>query len=536
MQSRSPIKQQAGTSQADTDAVEGSAAELQERIAALTERVNLLENLLDHTPIIVAAKDQEGRFTYCNRAFCQYVGAEPNELIGTNEFYFAPPEIAESLVEWEEDIIRTGIPATREEFAMRQDGSKPIRTQTHKFPMNGEQMGGSVLGIMVTDVSDLKDAQLSLRESELKYRTLVENTGTGFLIATEEGTVVDANEKFAKMLGYNTPAEVIGSNTREWVLPDDLAKRDGVVAEAFGGRHGHLVAQYFHKDGHAITVEVHGCSLIQSGERFIFGLVRDISDRVKARQDLERYRQQLEQLVDERTRELRMVNEELQAFSYSVSHDLRAPLRSIAGFSQILLEDYRDLLDEPGRDYFDRIIAGSQRMEQLIEQMLAMSATSTHQLDLKQIDLSEMVAELLTEVAQAHEISKIEVEIEPGLTAAGDAILLRTALANMVSNAVKFSSAKSNVRIKFGRLDSETDPRQPFYIQDNGQGFDPEYVDKIFQPFQRLHGSEVVEGSGIGLTNVARIVNRHGGEVWAKSEPGNGATFYFTLGGKGNGP
>lgn len=225
--------------------------------------------------------------------------------------------------------------------------------------------------------------------------------------------------------------------------------------------------------------------------------------------------------------ELHATNQELEAFAYSVSHDLRAPLRTMDGFCQALLEDYAEVLDPVGRDYLGRVRAGSQRMAQLIDELLELSRVTRADLDQRQVDLSAMawsVANSLRESAPAREV---DFAIDAGITAHGDSRLLRVLLENLIGNAWKFTSKHSRAKIAFGT--SVEGGRKTYYVRDDGAGFDMNYADKLFKPFQRLHGLDEFEGTGIGLATVARIVARHGGMVWARSRVEAGTTVYFTL-------
>jgi signal transduction histidine kinase len=239
--------------------------------------------------------------------------------------------------------------------------------------------------------------------------------------------------------------------------------------------------------------------------------------------------QELEARVEERTRDLSNALSELEAFSYSVSHDLRAPLRGIDGFSQALLEDYAGSLDETGVQYLERIRGGARRMGDLIEDLLKLSRLSQGELLLDEVDLGAMAEAILSELAAKDRDRNVEVTIEPELTAVADPRLLRVALQNLISNAWKFTSRGERARIEIGA--KEHGGETVFYVRDNGTGFDMQYADKLFAPFQRLHSPNQFEGSGIGLATVQRVLRRHGGRIWAESEEGEGATFYFTLGG-----
>ena len=234
------------------------------------------------------------------------------------------------------------------------------------------------------------------------------------------------------------------------------------------------------------------------------------------------------QELEEANHELEATNRELEAFSYSVSHDLRAPLRSIDGFSQILLEDYSDELDEEGKSYLGRVRAASQRMGRLIDDLLGLSRVTRGALRREPVDLSFEAREIITELCKREPERRVEAQVSDGLVAHGDTRLLRIALENLISNAWKFTEKEPEARIEFGitRLAGTS----AYYVSDNGAGFDMAYADKLFGAFQRLHGAEEFEGTGIGLATVQRVVHRHGGRVWAEGEVGHGATFYFTLG------
>ena len=235
----------------------------------------------------------------------------------------------------------------------------------------------------------------------------------------------------------------------------------------------------------------------------------------------------LEQRVIERTRQLEATNKELEAFAYSVSHDLRAPLRSIDGFSQVVLEDYADKLDAEGKDYLQRLRAASQRMGHLIDDMLKLSRVTRSSMQQEPVDLSALGRTIAAELQQRQPERRIEFVIADELTANGDARLLEAALENLLENAWKFTGKHAHARIEFGYM--EVDGKGAYFVRDDGIGFDMAYTDKLFGAFQRLHSSDEFEGTGIGLATVQRIIHRHGGEVWGESAVEQGATFYFTL-------
>jgi light-regulated signal transduction histidine kinase (bacteriophytochrome) len=231
--------------------------------------------------------------------------------------------------------------------------------------------------------------------------------------------------------------------------------------------------------------------------------------------------------LEQRNTELAAVNKELEAFSYSVSHDLRAPLRSMDGFSQALLEDYTDKLDKQGKNYLHRVRTAAQRMAELIDDLLALSRVTRREMRHGVVNLSALAGIVATELQQGQSERQVEFVIAEGLTVNGDETLLRLVLENLLGNAWKFTSKQPKARIEFGVI--QYDGRPAYYIRDDGIGFDMAYVSKLFMPFQRLHSAGEFPGTGIGLATVQRIINRHGGRVWAEGTVKRGATFYFTL-------
>jgi signal transduction histidine kinase len=235
----------------------------------------------------------------------------------------------------------------------------------------------------------------------------------------------------------------------------------------------------------------------------------------------------LERRVDQRTRELESSNKELEAFSYSVSHDLRAPLRTIDGFSLALQEDFSGSLDEQGRDYISRVRNGVQRMGTLIDALLQLSRVTRSEIQRERIDLSQLAALVFNEISTGDPERTLKWNAQPGVMADADPRLIRIALENLIGNAWKFTAKTPDAVIAFGS--SLRDGQTVYFIRDNGAGFDMQYVDRLFTAFQRLHGEREFKGSGIGLATVSRVIHRHHGSIWAEGSTGQGATFYFTL-------
>ncbi|BAY66250.1 GAF sensor signal transduction histidine kinase [Calothrix brevissima NIES-22] len=257
-------------------------------------------------------------------------------------------------------------------------------------------------------------------------------------------------------------------------------------------------------------------------------LLVDVQAEVQERQQAEQAVISLNQGLQRAIVELQAVNKELEAFSYSVSHDLRAPLRSIDGFSQALLEDYQDQIDDTGKDYLQRIRSATQRMGQLIDDLLNLSRLMRSDMQLETVDLSLLARRIGTELQESHPERQVELIVQPGLTAQGDSRLLQMLLTNLLDNAWKFTSKHDRAKIEFGAIIPETGI-PVYFVRDDGAGFNMAYTNKLFSPFQRLHRVDEFPGTGIGLAIVQRIVHRHGGRVWAEGLVEQGATFYLTL-------
>jgi light-regulated signal transduction histidine kinase (bacteriophytochrome)/HAMP domain-containing protein len=263
-------------------------------------------------------------------------------------------------------------------------------------------------------------------------------------------------------------------------------------------------------------------------------LHREITRHMQAQKKIQILNEELEQRVNERTAQLKAANRELEAFTYSVSHDLRAPLRSIDGFSQALLDDYGKLLDVEGCEFLHRVRRASQRMAQLIDDLLKLSKITRGEMVREPVDLSHLARDVVEELQQVEPDRLVELIIQPGIQAEGDVRLLRLALENLFGNAWKFTSRCEQTFIEFGIVSGrESQPdrsdRPVYFVRDNGAGFDPAYSDKLFGVFQRLHLPSEFPGTGIGLATVQRIIHRHRGQIWAEGAVDEGATFFFTL-------
>lgn len=499
--------------------------------------------LLNATTESLLLIDPSGIVLAANQTAAKRLGKSVDELMGKCVYDSLPPSVAASRRLHVERVVETGKPARFE------DSRYGRYFDSYLYPIFDRLGNVARLAIFEHEISDRIRAENELRQSEARFRKIFEEARLGMALIGESGEFLKVNSMLCHMLGY-CESELNATTVAQITHPDDVETQRQLSRLIFAGEIPSYTIQkrYVKKNGETLWAILRACLLRDASGKPPYALVtiEDVTWRKHIEAEMCQLNAMLEQRVQERTAALQAANQELEAFCYSVSHDLRAPLRIINGFSQALLEDYDSALDELGKDYLHRVCAGTQKMGQLIDALLSLSRVSRTQMQRKRVNLAEIARSILAEKQQSDGDRCVGVEIPSEIVAEGDPHLLQVLLDNLLGNAWKFTSKTPNARITFGVTDPSSLPdfilerllqNQEFesatlpiyFVGDNGAGFDMTYTDKLFTPFQRLHKSSDFEGTGIGLATVARIVHRHGGEVCANSQVGGGSTFYFTL-------
>lgn len=470
---------------------------------------------------------EDGLAMDVNDTWQAMMGYRREEAIGRSTTDLKIWPTMEARVQYAKDLREKSALTGREETLLRRSGEPFVALLSAAILDIAEE---EVVLSACLDISDRKRAELALRESEASYRSLFDNM-LNFMcqvrVIFDGEQVVDweylaVNRAFLQ--AGRGSANVVGKRLSE-IIPH-IAQTDPGLFDILG-----RVARTGAAESCELWLESwkEWCDLAvyrQAPDQVVI-LYNVITGRKLAEEQVQQAKSELEVRVRERTAQLEAANKELEAFAYSVSHDLRAPLRGIDGWSLALVEDYARQLDERALEYLGRVRSEAQRMGDLIDDMLQLSRIGRSQMEHQRVDLSAIARAVAGRLREAHPERKVEFVIPAGLTAKGDAGLLEIALTNLLGNAVKFTAPRDEARVEFGAI--QRDGACAFYVRDNGVGFNLNSAGKLFGAFQRFHKASQFPGTGIGLATVQRIVHRHGGRVWAEAEPGKGATFYFTL-------
>jgi PAS domain S-box-containing protein len=478
----------------------------------------------------IIGKTLEGIITSWNLGAEKVFGYSTAEAVGQSILMLFPPE---RLSEEGEFLARIGRGESVKHFdtvRVRRDGTRIQVSVTLSPIMDAE---GKVIGIskIARDVTEHKQAERELQQSQERLLLALESGRLGtYHIDTTTSSYLEISETLKRQLGFAPEDEITQADVVQRRHPEDRDKVTGVI-QAAQDSHRYLESEsrYVWPDGSIHWIASNGRPVYsETGEAIgLIGITQDVTERKEAEAKIQELNQTLEQRVAERTAQLEAANRELEAFSYSVSHDLRAPLRSIDGFSQALLEDYTDRLDKTGQDFLKRVRAASQRMSVLIDDLLSLSRVTRSEMQRQQVNLSALASTLSEELGTAHPERSVKTSITPELWADADPQLLRIVIGNLLENAWKYTAKCPAARIEIGQ--TEYADKLCFFVRDNGAGFDMDAAAKLFTPFQRMHTQQEFEGTGIGLATVQRILHRHGGRIWAEAAVDQGATFYFTV-------
>jgi PAS domain S-box-containing protein len=489
-----------------------------------------LAAIVESSEDAIIGKDLSGKVSTWNKSAEKIFGYTALEMIGEPITRLIPPDLRDE-EERVLNMVMQGQATGHFQTVRLAKGGRLVDVAMTVSPI--KDASGHIIGAskVARDITGSLRTETALGASELRYRRLFESAKDGILILdAETGMVVDVNPFLITTLGFSREQFLekaiweLGFFKDIWANAEKFAE----LKEKEYVRYEHLPLKTI--DGQSMEVEFVSNVYLVNGSKVIQCNIRDVTARRKAEDAVQQLNENLEQRVSERTTQLEAANKELDAFSYSVSHDLRAPLRAVDGFSQAMLEDYGAQLPEEGQRYLRTIREGTHRMGALIDDLLTFSRLSRLPLQSRQVDTGELVRGAIGELDFLREGRQVEVRVDDLPPCHGDPALLKQVWLNLLSNAFKYTRRCHLAVIEVGCAKEANE--DVYFVRDNGTGFDMRYADKLFGVFQRLHRAEEFEGTGVGLAIVHRIIHRHGGRVWAEAAVDGGATFYFTLEGE----
>ncbi|HKW88518.1 MAG TPA: PAS domain S-box protein [Candidatus Acidoferrales bacterium] len=488
--------------------------------------------LLEAAPDAMVIVNHEGLIVLSNAQTQRLFGYTAQELLG-QPVEILMPEGPRAKHEGHRDAFFHS-PRSREmglgmELAGRRKDGSEFPVEISLSPLETEE--GMLVTSAIRDITERKKANEALAQSQKRISLVVETAHEAFISIDASGNIREWNHQSKATFGWSRE-EVVGKSLADTIIPAqyrDLHRKgiERFLATGEGRVFNKILEMVaMRRDGQEFPIEMTVSPLRWQGSYIFNAFLRDITRRKEA----EKVRAHQAAELAQANAELEAANKELESFSYSVSHDLRAPLRHIDGFARILVEEYKSDLDTGGQHYLERIVDGAKQMGRLVDDLLNLSRLGRQELQRQSTNLDALVSNVRNDLAESTNHRTIEWKIAPLPVVNCDPSLTKVVFTNLLSNAVKFTAPRHRVVIEVGSTEEEG--QQAFFIRDNGVGFDPKYADKLFGVFQRLHRQEDFEGTGVGLATVQRIIHKHGGRIWVKSELDRGTTFYFTLDGK----
>jgi len=501
---------------------------ISERKQAENELLRLAEAIDATVDAIYLVDRASMRFVHVNNAACRMLKQSREELLALGPAgALSIPE--DELARTYDSIIASGKPSMAVEMLrQRNDGSQMWIELRREAQRSGD---GWLIVTMVQDITNRKRVSDALAESDRRFSDMMANIDLLSIVIDPESRIIYCNDYLLALTGWRRE-DLLGEQFVDLMIPADLRDEvqdvhSAMVDDLPAARH-HENEILTHSGERRLIRWSNTVLRSASGEMLgTASIGEDITERKRAEDEVLRLNADLERRVIKRTAALEAANNELEAFDYSISHDLKAPIRHIDGFSTMLIEEYGDRLDERGRSCLQRIQGAAHRMEQLVDDLLSLSLVSRGEMNRKDVDLSALAQQVCAGLRQVEPGRDVDCVVASGLAAHADAGLMRIVLENLIGNAQKFSAERNGAKIEFGSVTAESGP--VYFVRDNGVGFDAAYADKLFAPFQRLHAQNEFTGTGIGLATVRRIIARHGGKVWAEGVVNQGATIHFTL-------
>jgi PAS domain S-box-containing protein len=509
---------------------DGDAAPPADAVGETDPSVDRFRAIFEQVPLGVALIDPlTGRVHDANPRFAEILGRTSAAMTAIDWMAFSHPDDLQTDLDNMALLNAGSIPGfSMDKRCLRPDGSS-IWVNTTVTPMVVTDHSRRQLLCTLKDVGERKRVEDALRDSERRFHEMFDSASDAlFLIAADTGQIVQANSVASELYGYDHDELLTMKNVDVSAEPEETSRltRERQVMAA---NEVTTIPRRLHrrKDGTVFPTEITARTLSMEGRSVLVVAVRDTSERVRAEEEIRRLNAELEERIVSRTEQRDAVTRELEAFAYSVSHDVRAPLRAIDGFAAMVLADDGAALSPASAALLERAGEAAQRMMRLLDDVLGLTRVSTRDLHRQSVDLSGLALEVAEELRAGQPQRVVEFVVEPDLSVSADLALTGLILRELLANAWKFTGRRDRARVEVGALD--TGDEHAFYVRDDGAGFDMRYADHLFGAFQRMHTSEEFDGDGIGLATVQRIVRRHGGRVWAEAEVDKGATFFFTL-------